>query len=425
MKKSLLKIISSSIPKRFSLPATKMHISSLGKPKNPMAGLQKLGFLTIIIAGLLILSGSIFPAPTQALPSDYSRLFNRNIRYYKPVEGPQNCGNSSNFSGSNNAQIAFNFFISKGLSPQQAAGIVGNLQLESGPGLDPKASNGSTIGIGQWLGGRKTNLMSFALAQNKDPLTLELQLEFLHKESNERKMRGDSKTIEWEGLKRTTSVEEATLYWEYNFERSGGAALERRLQYAQAIFTAYGGTPSTGTTSGSGGCPGGPGVGGIDVFPLKTTKAAIQVGAEGARWCFGKTTNCHHDYNAADIHASIGTPVVAAKSGKVVLMNDRVGGTGSNVVVLGDDGQFTYYYTHMGYGTIQVKEGDQVSTGQPVGAVGDSKQAMGTAPHVHYDMLPQAQYTNRPSCSGPRCSGYPFIDVQPLLKQLYETQVPD
>ena len=50
-----------------------------------------------------------------------------------------------------NALKAINFFKSKGWSSEQAAGIVGNLQQESGPNLNPTAQNSiGMYGIAQW-----------------------------------------------------------------------------------------------------------------------------------------------------------------------------------------------------------------------------------------------------------------------------------
>jgi hypothetical protein len=40
-----------------------------------------------------------------------------------------------------NAKLAFDYFVSQGLSPVQAAGIVGNLQGESGQGLNTNTIN--------------------------------------------------------------------------------------------------------------------------------------------------------------------------------------------------------------------------------------------------------------------------------------------
>lgn len=88
-----------------------------------------------------------------------------------------------------NAKAAFDYYVSQGLSPVQAAGIVGNLQGESGQGLNPNAVNpgdgrdgSDSIGIGQWNSTRAQALRDFAAARGTQWNDLNTQLEFLHRE---------------------------------------------------------------------------------------------------------------------------------------------------------------------------------------------------------------------------------------------------
>jgi hypothetical protein len=84
------------------------------------------------------------------------------------------------------AQYAYQYFIKAGWTPVQAAAIVGNLQQESGQGLNPNARNprdpGTSIGIGQWNRERKANLMAFAAKQGSSPLSFDTQLAFVQNE---------------------------------------------------------------------------------------------------------------------------------------------------------------------------------------------------------------------------------------------------
>lgn len=160
------------------------------------------------------------------------------------------------------------------------------------------------------------------------------------------------------------------------------------------------------------------------VFPVQTTKAAVQAGSlndsgERGVWCYESRENCHHDYNAGDIHVEPGTPVVAAKPGTVVRAVNQSGGVGSRVAVKGAPDGILYYYTHMTNGSVTLEEGATVAAKQPLGTVGDSGQAEGTAPHLHFDALPP-EYDYRVDCGGAACSSYPFIDVQPLLVSAYQ-----
>lgn len=179
---------------------------------------------------------------------------------------------------------------------------------------------------------------------------------------------------------------------------------------------AEGGSATGGAgASASGGCTSQEG-GAVDGFPLVTTKTAIKEGADGGVWCFTSTENCHHDYNAADIHVAVGTKVVAAKPGRVVLSRESGGECGSSVAILGSDSN-VYYYTHMKQGSIKVSDGQDITAGAEIGQVGE--KACGTPPHLHFDAQPPPA-TNRPGCEGPECTDYTFIDVQPQLVPLYE-----
>ena len=103
-------------------------------------------------------------------------------------------------TGENNVEYAYNYLIGRfGLPPHQAAGIVGNLIHESG--VDPvraegggyqtissmdEVTPGRGFGIAQWTtAGRQDSWRDFANDRNADPLSLDLQLEFLWWEISE------------------------------------------------------------------------------------------------------------------------------------------------------------------------------------------------------------------------------------------------
>jgi len=163
-------------------------------------------------------------------------------------------------------------------------------------------------------------------------------------------------------------------------------------------------------------CGGGIGIANGFTFPLKTTQERIKRGVDGSKWCHTNPENCHHDYNAADIFAETGTPIVAAKGGRVVskTTDDCTNhSTGCNISIMGED-DVLYYYTHMSRNATP-SEGSSVSAGEQLGSVGTNTTAVGTTRHLHFDMLPGKEYETRPSCSSEACTSYPFINVQPYL----------
>ena len=85
-----------------------------------------------------------------------------------------------------NAVRALNYFMNKGLTREQSAGIVGNLMVESS--MNTRALNpySGAYGIAQWLGSRKTALFN---KYGNNP-TLDQQLDFIWHELNSSHSRG-------------------------------------------------------------------------------------------------------------------------------------------------------------------------------------------------------------------------------------------
>jgi hypothetical protein len=128
------------------------------------------------------------------------------------------------------------------------------------------------------------------------------------------------------------------------------------------------------------------------VFPLDTTKAAIKAGSlrEGELyvWDVDYAKNMHHHYLAADIRMQPGTAVRAARGGLVVAVDHRSTCEGRNfpsVTIRGLDNLY-YYYAHLTPGSIKVKVGGQILSGENFATVGPSSCAQNTAPHLHLDV---------------------------------------
>jgi len=90
-----------------------------------------------------------------------------------------------------------------------------------------------------------------------------------------------------------------------------------------------------------------------------------------------------HDRNAVDIAAKMGTPIMAAASGKVILtkVGGWGGGFGSYVIIQHPNGLQTLY-AHMSQ--VLVSEGQTVSQGEVIGKVGQTGRA--TGPHLHIEI---------------------------------------
>jgi len=128
------------------------------------------------------------------------------------------------------AKQAFDFFVSKGWSPAQAAGIVGNLQAESYANLDDKAvgDGGTAYGIAQWRGVRQ-KVFEQQYGKPIQKSTFGEQLEYVDWElRNTEKKAGNL-------LKSTTTPEQAAMVVDKFYERSAGLHLAQRIANATAM----------------------------------------------------------------------------------------------------------------------------------------------------------------------------------------------
>jgi hypothetical protein len=151
-------------------------------------------------------------------------------------------------SAASNDEIAFDYFVAKGLTERQSAGIVGNLIQESGSPINPYANqpSGPGMGIAQWSeGGRwdtdsRDNMVWYAGLSGRSRYALAAQLDFTWYELTTFSSYGLT------DLRGTTTVSSATTVFMQKFERCGTCATTQRVAYANDVLAKYG----TGGTGG-------------------------------------------------------------------------------------------------------------------------------------------------------------------------------
>ena len=140
---------------------------------------------------------------------------------------------SGSFAGSKKSEQAYNYFVSKGLSPQQSAAMVGNL-LQENVAMDPTKVNSIGMrGIAQWDATRWNNLQSFAKQKGLDPNDFQTQLQFVYQE-----LATGQGGLSLENLKAQKTLEGATLLIRKQYERPGEAEANdtARLNYARKVL---------------------------------------------------------------------------------------------------------------------------------------------------------------------------------------------
>ncbi|HUQ38521.1 MAG TPA: M23 family metallopeptidase [Acidimicrobiales bacterium] len=103
-------------------------------------------------------------------------------------------------------------------------------------------------------------------------------------------------------------------------------------------------------------------------------------------WWYPRFVPEFHLHQGTDIFAAAGTPVRAPVDGVLRQSNGAVGGLASYVTQA--DGTY-FYMAHLSGFVKGQATGQRVKTGDVVGYVGDTGNAQGGAPHVHFEIHPK------------------------------------
>jgi murein DD-endopeptidase MepM/ murein hydrolase activator NlpD len=100
-----------------------------------------------------------------------------------------------------------------------------------------------------------------------------------------------------------------------------------------------------------------------------------------AKYSYGDGLGAGRNHQGQDIMASCGKKVVAARPGRVRIVDYQASGAGNFVVVKGKG--YDYVYMHMLRRPV-VSRGDRVQPGDAIGVVGSTGSS--TACHLHFEM---------------------------------------
>ncbi len=153
---------------------------------------------------------------------------------------------------------------------------------------------------------------------------------------------------------------------------------------------------SPGPASPSAGAASAPVPGGSHVYPLAGPSTF------GDDWLASRPGGRYHE--GIDLFAARGTPVVAVADGTLF----RVGysGISGNRFWLRDEGGTEFFYAHLDGYTAAAREGAAVAKGTVLGYNGDTGDARGTSPHVHFEIHPGGGGPVRP---------YPIVSAWPRV----------
>lgn len=128
------------------------------------------------------------------------------------------------------ANQAMEYFQSKGWTKEQAAGIVGNLQAESGKDLNPylPGDGGKAFGVAQWHPDRQAKFQN-VFGKPLSKASFQEQIEFVQWElENDEKEAANM-------LRQARTASEAAVIVDKHYERSSGLHTAKRIANAEAL----------------------------------------------------------------------------------------------------------------------------------------------------------------------------------------------
>lgn len=216
----------------------KKNIDNLNNPSSASGGGGLFGGIAGIFASLFGMNGQ--GGSGGGIGGFFSNIWS-GIKNFFGMGGNGGSGGGvsapNSLNGSGNAQQIWNYLTSQGLNSKAAAGIMGNLQQESG--LNPNAPGG---GLAQWIGSRGQALNQYASANGMSPNSLNAQLGYLMTELKS----GQYGSIS--ALNSQSSASAAAQYFEQNFEKAGTPMMSNRVNYANSYYDQYGSSGGSSST---------------------------------------------------------------------------------------------------------------------------------------------------------------------------------
>jgi murein DD-endopeptidase MepM/ murein hydrolase activator NlpD len=117
------------------------------------------------------------------------------------------------------------------------------------------------------------------------------------------------------------------------------------------------------------------------VYPIRGRHAD-----RGPIGLFGVPRNGGRTHEGFDVNAACGTPVVAARGGRVVRSDYDPVLYGNLVIIRGERTRRDYWYAHLRHAS-KLRVGDRVRTGERIGSIGDTGNARTIGCHLHFQLL--------------------------------------
>ncbi|WP_438746201.1 phage tail spike protein [Enterococcus sp. DIV1375a] len=274
-----------------------------------------------------------------------------------------------------NAWAVWQFLKSKGYSEQATAGILGNMEQESGimPDID-EGGGGPGYGLVQWTSpvagesGRayvQRLLAQAGISGDYRNINTQLQLLDWHMH-NGQYIPTSAYPYSVAQFKALTDIGTATMAFEANFERPAVTHPERIDMAIYWYNKLHGLQPSNPTW-------------------MNPVRSSYTITQEWDQIGWG-TNVIHGGIDIASVPAGSTPPVYVARSGTVETVT--YDGTGGNYVVIKHDDGYWTYYGHLN--SVDLSVGARVTTNSRVGIMGATGLASGV--HLHFEVWKGAQW---------------------------------
>lgn len=292
-------------------------------------------------------------------------------------------GSFSNVSGlyGNTAQEKVWWaLIDAGYSAEAAAGVLGNIEAESGFNeASIEGGSGAGFGLCQWTGGRRTQLESYAASKGVAPSDLDTQIEFLLAEitpgggaNGYAKYQLSSyngySASDW---KNASTPEDAATAFCWTFERPGIPRMDVRTSAARRYYNQFKDAKR----------PTGGNVTSIQaVLPNYPFSSSSGFGYRN-----GPFYGPNEFHQGTDIPAPAGTEIAALGSGIVKEMVTGYNGGRGNYIRIDHQNGYETLYQHCNGFAAGLSVGSHVSQGQIIAYVGSTGDSTGA--HLHLEIL--------------------------------------
>ena len=270
--------------------------------------------------------------------------------------------------------------IDAGYSAEAAAGVLGNIEAESGFNEAAiEGGSGAGFGLCQWTGGRRTQLESYAASKGVAPSDLDTQIEFLLAEitpgggaNGYAKYQLSSyngySASDW---KNASTPEDAATAFCWTFERPGIPRMDVRTSAARRYYNQFKDAKR----------PTGGNVTSIQaVLPNYPFSSSSGFGYRN-----GPFYGPNEFHQGTDIPAPAGTEIAALGSGIVKEMVTGYNGGRGNYIRIDHQNGYETLYQHCNGFAAGLSVGSHVSQGQIIAYVGSTGDSTGA--HLHLEIL--------------------------------------